>query len=125
VKEIAMRLKTLLLPVALVAGLALAAAPAALAAPLPAAPVALGGIHVGIGVGVRVPIGTRYSYPPAGYWTVRTQTVWVGDQVIGYDVYGNPILSPGHYETQQIRVWVPARHFTRVVPTIGIGLSFR
>ena len=101
------------LPVALVAGLGLAAPESAHAAPQVPSPFAHGGHGHGgvrVGFGVGFPIGGGYRHTvPTGYWSVQTvpvtvpvtvqvnvpyQTaVQVPDHQIGTDVNGNPIWS--------------------------------
>ncbi len=110
-------IRTLILPVALVAGLGFASADRAEASPLGATTAltsghALGGVRVGIGVGIPIGGGHRHSVP-TGYWTTQTVpttvavqvpyqvtvqvpvnvAVQVPDRVIGTDVNGNPIWS--------------------------------
>lgn len=138
-----MNIRTLILPLAAVAGLAFATAEKAQAAPI--THVAMGGFHFGGGVGVRFPIGR--SHGPSGYWTTQTvpmnvqvqvpytTTVQVPDHVIGTDVYGHPIWMyrtetrteyrlewRTQYVTQQ--VWVPT-YAPRTSGWVGLGLRFR
>ncbi len=128
-----MKLRNLILPVVLVAGLAFAATDAA-AAPVGSAPTGAlyrGHVHVGGGVGVDIPIGgSRVAYPAhshGGYWTTITEQVWVPGHVIGYDRFGHPIMTAGHYQLVQRQVWVPAprRVYYRPRPfgSIHIGLG--
>ncbi len=128
----------LMLPLALVVLGLVAAAPAALAAPATAlapAPTVLlpGGVHLGIGVGIRVPIrAPRHRtvvVAPSGHYETRIERVWVpGGALLGYDVYGNPVLTRGYWTERRIQVWVPYRVIRRQVvrpaPRVGVGVGF-
>lgn len=133
-----MNLRNLIVPVVLVAGMAFVASDA-MAAPVGSTPTSAmfgGRVTVGGGIGINVPIGgRRVAYPTqtvqSGYWTTVTEQVYVPGQLIGYDRYGNPIMTAGHYQTVQRQVWVPAP--TRVVypyrsgpvGTVHVGLGGR
>lgn len=140
-----MNLRTLILPVALIGGLAVLAAKPANASPIGTvgtriAHAPLGGVRIGGGVGVGFPIGgSRHG----GYWatqtvpmTVQVQVpyqvaVQVPDRVIGTDVHGNPIWAYRteyrthyriEYQTQYVtqQVWVPAVRRSRVHGWVGV-----
>ena len=138
-----MNLRTILFPLAVAAGLAFAIPDTAQASPLSGhvSPVALGGIHVGGGIGVTIPIGGYYregryyhTAHPGGYWVqTGTQTYMVRDHVIGYDVNGVPIWSYREV-VQPLYSWVEAPRIVRRVyfrsrPTfrlsLGLGWFFR
>jgi hypothetical protein len=137
-----MLLRRALLPVALVLTLGLVSADLAQAAPvsapLPSPGVAFGGVHVGFGVGVVVPLGPRHRHArpvrrvaPSGYWAVQRERVWVPGELIGYDRFGRPVVTEGFWTVESRRVWVRAepyvqRHVVRPAPRgrIAVGLSF-
>jgi hypothetical protein len=128
-------LRSLILPGALIGGLALASARPAQASPIGTvgtrvAHNPLGKVRVGGGIGVTFPIG---GHRHAGYWTTQTVpvtvqvqvpyqvAVQVPDRVIGTDVNGNPIWAYRtelrthyriEYQTQYVtqQVWVPVVH---------------
>lgn len=111
------------LTLAALAGLALAAAPAAHAGPVsglaPHVGAAAGGAHFGWGVGVGFPVGPvavghrHHRHPPApvvvpsGHWELREERIWVPGTLVGYDVYGYPVHSAGYWTVETTRVWVP------------------
>lgn len=132
-----MRLRTVLFPLALLAALAVVTADAAEASPMPTRTKAHFGpkVFVGGGIGFRVPLGRRaYRHrvvQPAGYWKTIPYQVWVPGHVIGYDHYGHPIVSHGHYKTLYRRVWVETapvvvrRHRVRPSVHVGVGIGGR
>src|SRR5262245_49257165 len=135
-----MNLRTLILPAALLGGLALATATPAQAAPAGhvgsrIAHNPLGKVRVGGGVGITFPIGGGHHHH-GGYWTTQTVpvtvqvqvpyqvAVQVPDRVIGTDMHGRPIWSYRtelqtqyriEYQTQYVtqQVWVPVVHHHR------------
>lgn len=129
-----MILRRLLLPVALLAVLGLAAtsaraAPLTAFAPLP--DVAYGGrVHVGVGVGFPIGPVHRRARPvrtAPGHWVVRQERVWIPGEVIGYDVYGHPIVTEGYWTLRRTRVWVSqVRYVPRPRPRghVAIGVHF-
>lgn len=134
--------RSLFLPLALVAGSAVAAVEAS-AAPMSASrgPALLGGrVHVGAGVGVDIPIhggstyGPSHVVQPSGYWTTVSERIWQPGQLIGYDRFGQPIMSQGQWQVVQRQVWVPQTHVVHYQPrryyrrpfgNIHIGLGGR
>ncbi len=138
-------LRILILPAALVAGLALALPSTAEAAPLSsgASGVAFGGTHIGIGV--SIPIGghrhahrTRVRHT-GGYWVTEyryeRRRVYHAPEFIGYDSHGHAVYSEGHWDVETVRVpvrrWVPHRRVIhrrvhrRPVGHVTIGGRFR
>ncbi len=114
------------------------AAPVTGLVPAPAA-IHAGGFGVGIAVGVPIrvaPPPRRVVVAPSGYWTWRTESVWVPGQVIGYDGWGRAIQTQGYWTERQVRIWVstpaPVTVYRRapvvVAPrprvTIGLGFGF-
>ena len=140
-----MKLRTALLPVALFAALAVVTADAAEAAPISAkhSSKAFFGpkVFVSGGVGVRVPltrsrvvrsrtvVRTRAVVRPSGYWKTIPYEVYIPGRVIGYDHYGNSIVSPGRTEIRYRKVWVERapvvvrRSYVRPRTTVGVGLG--
>ena len=115
-----MILRSVVLPLVLVAGLAFALAPDAEAGPITgivqAPNIHAGPVHVAVGVGVRGPVvpvrrhhaGHRYRVRPAGRWVIQDEHVWVPGEMIGYDSHGHEIYTEGRWIVERRRVWVPA-----------------
>lgn len=132
-----MKLRTALLPVALLAALAFVTADAAEAAPIHTKSKAFFGpkVFVSGGVGVRVPltrsrvVHSRTVVRPSGYWKTIPYEVYVPGRVIGYDHYGHPITTAGHTEIRYRKVWVETapvvvrRSYVHPRPTVGVGLG--
>ncbi len=143
-------LRILILPAALVAGLALAVSSTADAAPLSsglsgASGVAFGGTHIDIGV--SVPIRGRHHRHArrtrvrhtGGYWVTEyryeNRRVYHGPELIGYDRHGYAVYSEGHWDIERVRVpvrrWVPHRRVVhrrvhrRPAGHITVGGRFR
>jgi hypothetical protein len=129
-----MNIRNVLIPVALVAALALVASDAS-AAPVGSTPTSAvfgGRVHLGGGIGIDIPIGRRPAHVhtvQSGYWTTVTEQVWTPGQLIGYDRHGHPIVTPGHYVLVQRQVWVPTVqqviHQPRPVGTVHVGFGGR
>jgi hypothetical protein len=77
---------------------------------------------------VGFPVGRPYRHHrgPDGYWTYRTQRVWIPERFIGYDTFGYAIYEPGYYELRRVRVWVPApyRRVHRPRPRGFVSIGF-
>lgn len=147
-----MKLRTVLIPIALLAALAVVTADAAEAAPLSTKAMSKAyfgpRVFVSGGIGVRIPLGRRAYVPrrhyvaprrhyvaaqPAGYWRTIAEQVWVPGRVIGYDRHGHPVMSAGYHTTVHRQVWVAApvaiAHRPVIRPRVhvgvGIGTRFR
>ena len=112
-----MILSRVLLPAAAFALAALAWAAPASASPLgravrPVKHAAHQGVSVHAGVVVPVrPAPRRVVVPPRrrGHYEIRIERIWVPDEIVGQDCCGHPIVRPGYWTEQEVRVWVPHR----------------
>lgn len=144
----------LLIPLALLAALAVAPTEQAQASPYGSRAVAYSGhrhhgarrgrvysgARVGVGVRVGVPIGRRGGYyrevveVRGGYHETRTRQVEVRGEQIGWDLVGKPLFAEARFEEQAYRVWIPERRIVRRVwvprrrrgyVTVGGGVRVR
>jgi hypothetical protein len=128
----------LLIPLALLAALAVAPTEQAQASPRGSRVVVRPGAHAavhthrgyrharrrgGVVVGARVgiPFGRRGGYyrevveVVGGYHETRTREVEVHGEQIGWDLEGKPLFGSARVEQQAYRVWVPERRIVRRV----------
>jgi hypothetical protein len=127
-----MSLRTLLIPAAIMAALAVGFAETAEAAPFGSGVSAKAGMVFGpriyVGGHLGVPVGHRGGYYrnvvtyTGGYYVTRTRQVQVPGEQIGWDFRGEPIYAGSRTELQTYRVWVPKR---RIVQRVWVPVRHR